>query len=176
MRRLQRLLQARNYKQANLSMCTGWRKLSNVTKRPKPVPILSTEKMSSRWNESKRYVYYVLNVVFDIYWNHVSMNDHSAIREDGMPGGRNKYTGPVNYSPEEVGGILNGSFYNQLTLPSSSPLSSTSPSPASSSSYMFLVDRRPLLTLESQVLLDVQVMYAVQRYKLIIMKQSQPHL
>ena len=63
------------------------------------------------------------------------MNRHLAIREDGMPGGRNKYTGPVNYSPEEVGGILNGSFYNQLALPSSSsPPSSTSPSSASSSS------------------------------------------
>ena len=134
MRRLQRLLQARNYKQANLSMCTGWWKLSNVTKRPKPVPILSTEKMSSRWNESKSHVYYKLNIVFDSYWIHVSIIDHLAIREDGMPGGRNKYTGPVNYSPEEVGGILNGSFYNQLTLPSSSPPSSTSPSSASSSS------------------------------------------
>ena len=48
-----------------------------------------------------------------------------------MPGGRNKYTGPVNYSPEEVGGILNGSFYSQLALPSSSTPSS---SPSSSGS------------------------------------------
>lgn len=64
---------------------------------------------------------------------HVGMN-RKAIREDGMPGGRNKYTGPVNYSAEEVGGILNGSFYNQLALPSSSPPSSTSPSSASTSS------------------------------------------
>ena len=36
-----------------------------------------------------------------------------------MPGGRNKYTGPVNYSAEEVGDILNGSFY--AALPSSLP-------------------------------------------------------
>ena len=44
-----------------------------------------------------------------------------------MPGGRNKYTGPVNYSPEEVGDILNGSFY--AALPSSLPnqLPNTSP-------------------------------------------------
>ena len=59
---------------------------------------------------------------------------NSAIREDGMPGGRNKYTGPVNYSPEEVGGILTGTFYNQLSLPpsSSSPTSSSSPSSSAS--------------------------------------------
>ena len=53
-----------------------------------------------------------------------------------MPGGRNKYTGPVNYSPEEVGGILTGTFYNQLSLPpsSSSPTSSSSPSSSASGS------------------------------------------
>ena len=55
-----------------------------------------------------------------------------------MPGGRNKYTGPVNYSAEEVGGILNGSFYNQLSLaPSSSsspPISASSPSSSGSAS------------------------------------------
>ena len=45
----------------------------------------------------------------------------SAIREDGMPGGRNKYTGPVNYSEEEVGDILTGREYANLPpLPSSS--------------------------------------------------------
>jgi hypothetical protein len=68
---------------------------------------------------------------------HVGMN-RKAIREDGMPGGRNKYTGPVNYSAEEVGGILNGSFYNQLSLaPSSSsspPISASSPSSSGSAS------------------------------------------
>ena len=55
-----------------------------------------------------------------------------------MPGGRNKYTGPVNYSPEEVGGILNGSFYSQLSLapPSSAspPISASSPSSSGSAS------------------------------------------
>ena len=46
-----------------------------------------------------------------------------------MPGGRNKYTGPVNYSAEEVGGILNGSFYTtQGALP---PAGSSSSSPNS---------------------------------------------
>jgi len=68
---------------------------------------------------------------------HVGMN-RKAIREDGMPGGRNKYTGPVNYSPEEVGGILNGSFYSQLSLapPSSAspPISASSPSSSGSAS------------------------------------------
>jgi len=55
---------------------------------------------------------------------HVGMN-RKAIREDGMPGGRNKYTGPVNYSPEEVGDILNGSFYAALpsSLPTQLPIS-----------------------------------------------------
>ena len=38
-----------------------------------------------------------------------------------MPGGRNKYTGPVNYSEEEVGDILTGREYANLPpLPSSS--------------------------------------------------------
>ena len=46
-----------------------------------------------------------------------------------MPGGRNKYTGPVNYSPEEVGDILNGSFYAALpgSLPGQIPNSGVHP-------------------------------------------------
>jgi len=49
---------------------------------------------------------------------HVGMN-RKAIREDGMPGGRNKYTGPVNYTQEEVGDILTGREYANLpALPS----------------------------------------------------------
>lgn len=48
----------------------------------------------------------------------VGMN-RKAIREDGMPGGRNKYTGPVNYTEEEVGDILTGREYANLPpLPS----------------------------------------------------------
>ncbi|CAG5096146.1 Oidioi.mRNA.OKI2018_I69.XSR.g14490.t1.cds [Oikopleura dioica] len=54
----------------------------------------------------------------------VGMN-RKAIREDGMPGGRNKYTGPVNYSEEEVENILTGREY--ASLPSlSSPASKPS--------------------------------------------------
>ena len=45
-----------------------------------------------------------------------------------MPGGRNKYTGPVNYSAEEVGDILNGSFY--AALPSSLPTQLPNSNPA----------------------------------------------
>ncbi|CBY09397.1 unnamed protein product [Oikopleura dioica] len=52
----------------------------------------------------------------------VGMN-RKAIREDGMPGGRNKYTGPVNYSEEDVDNILTGREYVSNSLPSSSPAS-----------------------------------------------------
>ena len=48
-----------------------------------------------------------------------------------MPGGRNKYTGPVNYSPEEVGGILNGSFYTATNQMIPNPASSSQSSPNS---------------------------------------------
>ena len=40
-----------------------------------------------------------------------------------MPGGRNKYTGPVNYSEEDVDNILTGREYVSNSLPSSSPAS-----------------------------------------------------
>lgn len=40
-----------------------------------------------------------------------------------MPGGRNKYTGPVNYSEEDVDNILTGREYVSNSLTSSSPAS-----------------------------------------------------
>ena len=58
-----------------------------------------------------------LNLRFSKTINLINLN--LAIREDGMPGGRNKYTGPVNYSEEEVENILTGREYASLpSLPS----------------------------------------------------------
>jgi len=42
--------------------------------------------------------------------------NRKAIREDGMPGGRNKSIGPIQMSAEEVHSVLDGSVYNENSI------------------------------------------------------------
>lgn len=42
--------------------------------------------------------------------------NRKAIREDGMPGGRNKSIGPIQMSAEEVHAVLDGSIYNENNI------------------------------------------------------------
>ena len=39
------------------------------------------------------------------------MSNFLAIREDGMPGGRNKSIGPVTLNDEEIDRVLNGTEF-----------------------------------------------------------------
>ena len=54
--------------------------------------------------------------------------NRKAIREDGMPGGRNKSIGPIQMSAEEVTAVLEGSVYNENSI---SPVASALPNPVS---------------------------------------------
>jgi hypothetical protein len=54
--------------------------------------------------------------------------NRKAIREDGMPGGRNKSIGPIQMSAEEVNAVLEGSVYNENNI---SPVAPALPNPMS---------------------------------------------